>query len=207
VNRIEAVAMALAYQGVSVSTHRAEYIGLVGPGESPSMQRYMCDPRTSGCALVVRGIWRAAGVQHPILALPYKIGMAVADVVSIARAHDAWHWGAERRPEPGDVVLVGGGQDGGGAEHVYTVVDVAGDSITSIDGGQRDGRGQQCILEKYRRWETDEHGVTWDRVQAGTDPGAGSRRRVRGTCDVSKLPVEDVYEEAPDTDPEPPLVA
>lgn len=194
------VDLARSYAGCSVSTDRARYIALVGPDESAQVQNYMADPHTSGCALVVRGLWRLAGLRHPRLAPPYHVGAAVADVVAIARELGAWvPMPSVLMPAPGDVVLVGGGADAGGVEHVYTVVDVQPSRfITSIDGGQRDAHGQEAIYERHRTWTPDAHGAVWDHVIVGSDPGAGSRRKVQGFVRAA------VLFGVADTDPAPP---
>ncbi len=186
--RSQLVALARSYAGVSVSTDRDRYVALVASGETASMAAYMAQPKTSGCALVVRGLWRLAGLAHPRLAPPYKPGLAVADVVSIARQHGAWVTDLSLRPSPGDVVLVGGDPRlDGGVEHVFTVLVCNGDALVSVDGGQRDAKGNQAIEEKIRAWTLD-GGATWDRSHKASDPGSGARRRVKGWVDVCKLP-------------------
>jgi hypothetical protein len=187
------VALARSYAGCSVTTERDRYLDLVGPYESGAMREYMAAPKTSGCALVVRGLWRIAGVKHARLAPPYHFGMAVADVDAIAlsfSARELYHGelAAEWRPEPGDVVRVGGGTDGGGFEHVYVTAERDGDELVSIDGGQRDEHGNQCIREKRRIWTVDEHGAIWDRGFLASDPGGGSRRRVRAIYRAMQMP-------------------
>lgn len=160
--------IAESYIGCSVSKDRGRYLALVrGPTETLS-ESYFAAPETSGCALVVRGLWRLSGLDHPILAMPYRIGHAVSDVIEIARTFGAWHPAplGSRRPEVGDVVVIGG------PEHVLTVTAVDGDWYTSVDGGQRDDKGQQAIAARVRRWH------------AGKLDG----RPVLGTISASSLP-------------------
>lgn len=189
------VALARSYAGVSVTDARQRYLDLVGPGEAPDMRAYMALPKTSGCALTVRGFWRLLGLVHRRLAPPYVFGMAVTDCVQIGRNSSAYVSPPEldRLPEPGDMVLVGGDRlKDGGVEHVYTVIEVelVGREvhIVSIDGGQVDASGNQCIREKRRTWTRDTRGAFWDQVEQGSDPGARARRRVMGFVNVSKLP-------------------
>lgn len=189
--RPEIVAFAAALDGLSASPSdpdaRQRYLDLVAPGEPPERRGEMAT--MSGCALVARGVWRALGVDHVLLRAPYRTGRAMADLMCIAFEAGAAHAGAERIPEPGDLVIVGGGEDGGGPEHVYTVIDVGGDGdappgdvlLESIDGGQRDAGGHQCIQRRARRI-TD----GWDYAH-GTDPGGGSGRRVRWVIDGEKV--------------------
>jgi hypothetical protein len=169
------VALAGGFAGVSVSTARQRYLDLVAPGDPRA--EYFAHPRTSGCALVVRGLWREAGLDHERLRRPYVVGQAIADVVRIAREAGAWvSTFAERDVRPGDVILVGAPSH----EHVYTVVGTE-DGIDSIDGGQLDDAGQQAIRRLHRRW----------RIEGGrlVDVVAGRQARpVVGLVDVDRLP-------------------
>lgn len=170
-------ALAVSFEGVSVSSERERYLELVAPAdvEPAATRNGFAHPKVSGCALVVRGLWRLAGLDHAVLVAPYRIGHAIVDVVTMAREARAWSVGTARLPELGDVVLVGTG----GREHVYTVVRCSdGEAFESIDGGQLDGSGQQCIKRRRRTW-VDGDDVT-------TDEGR-SIRPVVGVVDVAKL--------------------
>jgi len=163
-----------------------EFLALITGGlETPTMAQAMA--RMSCCALVVRGLWRAWGVQHEILDRPYVIGHAVSDLATIARSYGALY--ASRVPQPGDAVIVGGGSDGGGVEHAYTVLSAEPDlydehvmSVTSIDGGQRTASGLQTICKMDRTL-----GGGWDNASRASDPGGGSSRRVRWVVDVAGM--------------------
>ncbi len=154
---------------------RAAYLDLIAPGETPARAAEMaCN---SGCELTCMAILRHF-IDHPRLKGPYPAGQA--GVILWTIGHEA---GAIRPhgedPEPGDMLIVGGGEDGGGTEHAFTCVDVcrAGYSgvllVTGIDGGQRsaapgtDGRGAQCILERAHD------------IVDGFDSCGVSRRKVR----------------------------
>jgi len=172
------VAFAAALDGFSASPSdpvgRAAYLGLIAPGESPSRADGMA--QMSGCALVARAVLRAF-IQHPLLDTPYVTGHAVSDVVAIAREAGALR-GPERMPEPGDLVVVGGGTDGGGPEHVWIALAPAGDGrIDGIDGGQRGRDGSQLV--KMRQHELA------DGYDRAFDDGAGgsARRKVRFVID------------------------
>src|SRR6185503_11653096 len=139
------------------------------------MQAMMCDPHTSGCALVVRGFWRLFGVKDPRVGPPYKPGKVIEWLLGIAKARGAWvdaH--PDKLPGVGDAVLVGGNPatDGGG-EHVYTVLELRPNPLTihSLDGGQLDESHNQSIRRKQRTWVA-RGGALWDVVSGGTDPGA-----------------------------------
>lgn len=159
-----------------------QYMDLVAPGEVPARQQEMA--KMSGCALVIAGIWRGAGVEHPILSSPYIDRTAVSRLSIIGK--DAWvTYMPGRFPQPGDAVRVGDNTPQHGIEHMYIVTEIAGGNapiLHSIDGGQRDEEEHfQTIEEKQRAWM---HGR--DHVTGGTDPGAGSRA-IMGWFDAVKL--------------------
>lgn len=144
----------------------------------------------SGCALVVRGMWRLLGVDSEILRKPYRIGRAVSDVVEIAHAHQAWIEAppyGDAVPGLGDVVLVGG-PGHGGVEHVYVVTSIVEDggnhlTMTSVDGGQRTKTGHQCIAARARVWQPC--GATT--ADTAIDVVGATTRTVRGWADVERL--------------------
>lgn len=186
--------LAEQYAGVNVSSSRGQYVDLLGPTESPAMQQYFCDPSTSGCALVIRGLWRKLGVIDRRVFPPYVFGKAISWLVGIARDRGAWYPSKlSSLPNPGDFVLVGGDKvKDGGVEHVFTVLTVTTDGtgalITSIDGGQRDQYGNQAIQKKVRRWIVRGNSY-WDVSSQGTDPGSNALggRRVIGWGDGERI--------------------
>lgn len=196
--REDVVNLALKQDGITVTSHKDMYVALLGPSEAPAMKQYFCDPKTSGCALVIRGIWRELGVSDPRLLPPYKFGTAVSLLVDIARKKKAWTSVVQARsapiPKPGDFVLVGGDKErDGGVEHVFTVISANYDDkgnlyLWSIDGGQRDSKGNQAIFKKHRRWNMRD-GSWWDVSSQGSDPGsnASAGRRVMGFGDIEKI--------------------
>ncbi len=192
--RDKIVDLAKLYNNVGVSNAKGTYVDLLGPDETPEMQKYFCDPTTSGCALTIRGLWRRLGVKDKRVSAPYIFGKAITWLVAISRERKSWIASKQGLlPQPGDFVLVGGDKvKDGGVEHVFTVLTAVleGDSvvITSIDGGQKDAKGQQLILQKNRRW-TWRSGAYWDVSSQGTDPGSNAPggRRVMGWGDVEKI--------------------
>ncbi len=127
------------------SEARAAYLALIAPGETPARAAEM--GTMSGCALVARAVLRRF-CAHPILDAPYRTGRAMSDLVQIAVDADAARrsrmfpfWSAI---DVGDIVIVGGGFDGGGPEHTW--IALAGGF--GIDGGQKDPNGWQHILER-----------------------------------------------------------
>lgn len=188
------VGLAQSFNGTSVSFSRGRYVDLLGPEETKAMQDYFCDPKTSGCALAIRGLLRKLGCKDKRVLPPYKFGTAISLLVGIARDRGAWRAAkVGNLPIAGDFVLVGGDKArDGGVEHVFTVcsvdLDDKGILITSIDGGQRDPKGQQAILAKNRRW-VERDGAYWDVSSAGNDPGSNAPggRRVQGWGDIEKV--------------------
>ncbi|AUX33188.1 MULTISPECIES: hypothetical protein [Sorangium] len=149
------VELARSLDGVGMTSSAVDYLKLIGDGETLSRARELAT--LSGCALTVRGMWRRAGVDHPILCTPYRTGRAVTDLVEIALDSQALVEARDELPVvyPGDVVIVGG-LGYGGPEHVWTVLDATGQGypdattsiVTGLDGGQRCERGQQVIRVK-----------------------------------------------------------
>jgi lysozyme len=194
-NTVRDQAVQVAQSVVGLGANRADpqnylrYWGLVAPGETLSMQESMGD--SSGCGLVVAGIWRAIGVWDGSLYAPYKTGTAVSRLYNLAVARGAWvAYSASQRPSPGDMVLV---EAGTSEEHVFTVIDISadGNSLTTVDGGQRDGSGYEIILQKTRTWE------------GSTDVCGSTRRTISGWADITRLPVSTApvfayFQNAPD---------
>lgn len=117
----------------------------------PAMRRDMLN--MSGCALTTLGLWRALGIDHPIAWAPYRIGKAVADCVTIARADGPVSWVTGPRMlekpreewiRPGDMLLIAQ------PEHVFTVVSEPiweGYEVhfRALHGGLTDSEGKQLI--------------------------------------------------------------
>jgi hypothetical protein len=173
--RPELVAFAAALDGIGANParDRARYLDLIAPNETPERAAEMAG--MWGCALVARGILRAF-ITHPIFAAPYRDRRAMSDLVDIARDAGALH-PPSRVPEPGDFVIVGGGEDGGGPEHVYMALP-DGDGV---DGGQRDDAGYQVI--RIRKHELRDG---WDSARDDGHP-AGRPRRVRWVVDCEQV--------------------
>ena len=193
-HRQRIIELAAQYVGVTVTDAKDRYVELLGPDETTVMRQYFCDPKTSGCALTIRGLWRKLGVNDARVRPNYVFGKAITWLVSIAKARNAWRpANLASLPNPGDFVLVGGDKiKDGGVEHVFIinsiVPDVMGALITSIDGGQRDDKGNQAIFAKTRRWIVRGNAF-WDVSSQGSDPGSNAQggRRVIGWGDAEKI--------------------
>lgn len=138
------VERALAVVGLGAAD-RSPYLDLIAPCAADRADATICRDLASmsGCALVVRGLWARAGIRAARLLDPYRVGRAVADVVAVADAAGALR-PPSTAPRPGDVVIIGT------PEHVLTVVSVRGQTIISVDGGQRDSLGKQIIMRRDR---------------------------------------------------------
>lgn len=206
------VALAAACVGLDASpAGRADYLDLVGPDEPDNIKAAMTtqldkhqQPGQSGCALVIRGLWRRAGIRHARLEAPYRNAKAVEDLYVIALECHAYR-ASHLPPLLGDVAHMTG------PEHVATCADIieADEApglrrralvVTSYDGGQRleAARPQErweTIRERVRRWQPDLRGwgIIEPRAAAAGDVGSTAAaggvvtRRILGTIDVWKV--------------------
>ena len=161
---------------------RRVYLDTVAPGEAPARAAEMA--LMSGCALTCRAILRRF-IVHPILDRPYNDRQAVSDVARIAHQAAAYRL-RNVAPEAGDMLIVGGGEDGGGPEHAWTALSCVADPgyevapgylLDGLDGGQRteDAGQHQCIVERAHE------------LRDGWDITATYRRRVRYVIDVMTI--------------------
>jgi len=104
--------------------------------------------KTWTCGLVAGGILRHVGVDLPCLYKPYKIGTAISRLVSGAQRAGCWQNTAHGlSPEVGDLVIIGTGA----STHALTIVDIDGDVVTSIDGGQVSKKTGYQMISKRKR--------------------------------------------------------
>lgn len=166
------------------SPTRADFLELVAPSvieaHAPSIltpaqlaSRQTSLASVSTCGLVVRGLWRRAGVHAPSLCQPYRIGRAISDLMDIARGAQAWRTADTRdaMPSIGDVPLYEA------PEHVAVLIDVqraAPDELRTIEicGGQRNARGYQLARSVARVW-------TWDPTVRGWTTHQSTRTQPR----------------------------
>ena len=142
--RWDLVRIAGSYAGVGMTESPELYLGLIADGETPERAEELA--RESGCGLTVRGLWREWGCADRRLEAPYHNARAISDLVAMAREAGAWR-GVDRIGElaPGDAIIVEG------PEHILTVVELCGEIVHSIDGGQRDVHGAEAIHACARR--------------------------------------------------------
>lgn len=119
--------------------------------------------------LALRGIL-GTFIDHPLIANPYRDRKAGEDLLQVGREADAVR-PAGVLPDLGDVVIVGGGAEVGGAEHAWLWL---GDN-EGLDGGQRDARGYESIALR-------EHVL-----RAGWDITSTYERKIVAVLDVEKI--------------------
>ncbi len=137
----------------------------------------------SGCALTVLGLYRMLGLQNIVLQRPYKIGMAVADVIKIAKDNMAWEPAPFRDDyvfAKGDTVIIGT------PEHVYTIVsepEVADGQFKfkALNGGRKTQDGTQ-LIEIADTWVNYEKGV-WTSGSILANGVMTSRKNVMGVVE------------------------
>lgn len=115
---------------------RAAY-GDVIAGTDPKYRQTLLakDRRASSCALVVRAVWRFLGAEDAKLLDQFVVSKPFQYVCDFARkcgAYTAVRPGDHLCPRRGDVLVVYRGT----SQHIFTLIDVDGDTFTSIDGGE-----------------------------------------------------------------------
>lgn len=192
--RDDVCAFALAQRDLGANPadpeRRAAYLALIAPRESPSRADGMGS--MSGCELLQRAMLRRF-INHPLLNALYVTQRAGADLLAIAFEAHAATPGLTRLPDPGDILIVGGGDDGGGPEHAWMLLDRIADPYaddhdttaflaTGLDGGQRDAGDFQVV-------RVLDHAVAHgeDHALKASDPGGGLRRKVRWVLNVETI--------------------
>ncbi len=157
-----------------------EFLG--GSDEAAGMKHDMAlAPASSTCGLVMRAILRAAGFKDPRLFAPYRIGMAISDLIAMAKEVGAWIEPAAgvAPPRAGDLLFLDVDKPTG---HVATITafDPVALTLETVDGGAVDAQGHQSVAKRTRRWN-----------QIGAiiidTPNMGNQHRVTGWIDVDKL--------------------
>ena len=172
--------------GAGASNRRDDFVSILGPTagnwdldrpfgirKKENSVAYQKAPRkaqlqtqgVSTCGLVAEGLWRLAGVAVPEDWAPYApkraIQYAIARADMFARACGARQLpGMDLRPKPGDYLCIGSGI----WTHVCTVVDWEDDICITVDGGQVDTHGLQCVKRWRRHWEAGKQPFLNDRV-------------------------------------------
>jgi len=120
------------------------YRVLIAPGETVQMRN---DMATSwGCGLAARGWLRLAGVWSRYLAPPYRIGAAFDDVYELGRLNNALKFGPLHPFDVGQIFTMGRGK----TAHMAMLIGMHENRVFTIDGGQEDKNGNQCILWRER---------------------------------------------------------
>ena len=116
---------AKSFSGAGASGERAsEYKNLLTRGGFEPAQVQMDMMKMSSCALFIRSLWWFFGLDHPLYEKPYRSGLAVVDVLKIAKDNGAyipgWTLSASRYPRAGDVFYLS--QDSGKQEHFGLII-------------------------------------------------------------------------------------
>lgn len=149
--------LALMAEGLSAAPDKLEdYLDLIATCDEDRANPKRCRELASmsSCALTLRGIWKRAGVAHPILLAPYRNQRAVSDLVEIATDAKAIR-GLEYEIGKGDGTIIGEGNN----VHALTVRVRVANEIDSVDGGQHLGLFEG-ITEK-QRLEVDTAGARY----------------------------------------------
>jgi len=164
------------------SLRYSEYLNIVAPGETRQRQEELA--RASDCALVVAGIWRQVGIVSPLLEGLYHDGSAVSRVYEIARVSGALRSSyPDSKPQPGDTIWVGHGP----TEHVYVCLEVNGDIILGVDGGQRDANGFEIVFMKEHKW------VDLQEQSRVLEGSWGAPRSINGWWDITDIQTKSIY--------------
>jgi len=157
------VDIALSYVGIGASNNREKFKEILGPisGHWDIKRPFSCrkvngrwvTKGISTCGLVCRGVWREAGVDLPLIYENYNFGRVMIEEQHFCRKlqpHSAWYAAVKNEyiiPLAGDYVIIGNGI----MTHNLTCVGYEGNILTSVDGGQVDNKGLQCIKLRERK--------------------------------------------------------
>ena len=122
------------------------YALAIAPGEDKQMRHDM--RKMSGCGLVGRAIARFAGVYARPLCPPYRLGAAFNDLYELGRQTGALKTGPLPISHHGTLVTIGRGM----RTHMLCFVGLDDHGkVWSVDGGQVDAKGKQCVLWRERQ--------------------------------------------------------
>lgn len=135
------LALAQADVGLGFSTDPERFMDLVAQGETPARAREMAAMST--CGLALRGWLYELGLADPRLAAPYHTGKVNSDLAAMAREAGALLSTLDDAG-PGDIIFLGA------PEHVFVIESVDGAVMSTIQGGEKDESGAQCIARMTR---------------------------------------------------------
>lgn len=167
--------IASGFVGIDSGSQRGRYEDAIMPQPPEPDVAHRGYDEASGCALwqraFIRLFCKLHGLQLPQrLAEPYRMSMAIVDLLEMGRAAGAYHVPAStaERAAPSDIVYIGGTD--GTFEHVFCVTG----PDECIEGGVI-VRGHQGVLRDSIGWN-----VTGGVLRVG-------KRRVNGWIDFDKL--------------------
>ena len=164
---------------------RDELVELFFPFDDKKWAKSYLDSGASCCAIYAAAYLRWLGLSDKELVKPYskQIGMAVSNIVTVGRRHNAWETGGDLLsfPKIGDVVLIG--QNGN--EHILCVLGSDSQSLLiSSDSGQASAN---TMARRERMM------VIWNGLAYLVDPvtpyknGIPNGRNISGKLNFSKL--------------------
>jgi len=179
---------ALSIVGVDANTSKSKFEQLLGPvnGRWDLDRPFKCyqsngrwiTEGVSTCALVCRGLWRRIKVDMNALYNNYVFGTAISAEKQFAIMHNTWIEGQTAGsliPSNGDYLIIGNNIN----IHALICIGWNKDIMISVDGGQIDSIGLQCIKQCERRWIIKSDG-----------PYLGTRK-VLGWINLCGLPFKD----------------
>ena len=146
--------------GIGFSKNRKEFEEILGPvkGGRWDDRPFSCrlvkgqyiTTGVSTCGLVCRGIWRKMLIDFDDIYKPYVFGEAINKDIAFGKKVKAWQKveDVDMMPSFGDYVVIGEGL----RTQALTCYGWDGDYMISIDGGQVDSKGKQCIKKIKRLW-------------------------------------------------------
>jgi hypothetical protein len=145
----------------------------------------------SSCGLVVRSLWLLLGARDMPgdkreLNPPYRLKRAISGPLNFADRYGALHQAnsnngftraefLDLKPSIGDAIFI---SKKGNGQHIFTLIDVKGDTFISIDGGQNGkGNGKCCGIKRRERTLANK---TWARF-------SGENKPIRAVVKFDKL--------------------
>lgn len=168
------VAAARAHTGCSAQQDQDRYVDAVvreADRTTDKLPYYLANPPLSTCALAALGWLRLSGCVEPECLSSYLPALghlrdAFVDLQALARRFDAWVGGGLpiALPRAGDIWIIV--NEHGGDGHMGTCIADAvsapsGFTVSTIEGGQFDGRGSTAIGGPYARNFVNRSGRLW----------------------------------------------
>jgi hypothetical protein len=162
------VANAVSLIGISASDNLQKMKDILGPvnGNWDLKRPFRCYQKNgrwitegvSTCGLVCRGLWRRMKIDMNALYFNYIFGSAISAERIFAiknRSFLSMSPSSSLIPSPGDYLIIGNGL----STHALTCIGWNSDTMASVDAGQTDSKGLQCIKRRERKWIKKPDGI------------------------------------------------